>query len=140
MTIGEKAFENNENVTKVTIPGSVSEIKWDAFKGCRELQEVVFEKGTKLTIRGDAFSFCPKLAEFTVPAHADYIVANIFKGDKSLKNIKVDAENKKYHEKDGVLFGPVAKDNEPDVFDSGCTQIAGISFRKTGRICDSRYS
>ena len=27
VTIGEKAFENNENVTKVTIPDSVSEIK-----------------------------------------------------------------------------------------------------------------
>ena len=25
------------------------------------------------------------------------------------------AENKKYHEKDGVLFGPVAKDNKPDI-------------------------
>ena len=113
LTIKEDAFLGNDNITKVTIPGSVQDIKWNAFKKCKALEEVVFEPGTTLTIRSDAFSYCPKLSTVEIPAHADYIVANIFKGSSALKEIKVAKGNPNYFVKDGVLFGKAAKPNEP---------------------------
>ena len=113
LTIKENAFLGNDNITKVTIPGSVQNIKWDAFKKCKALKEVVFEPGTTLTIRSDAFSYCPKLSTIEIPAHANYIVANVFKGSSALKEIKVAKGNPNYFVKDGVLFGKAAKPNTP---------------------------
>lgn len=113
LTIKENAFLGNDNITKVTIPGSVQNIKWEAFKKCKALKEVVFEPGTTLTIRSDAFSYCPKLTTIEIPAHANYIVANVFKGSSALKEIKVAKGNPNYFVKDGVLFGKAAKPNTP---------------------------
>ena len=41
--IAGEAFLNNDNVTSVTIPGSVQVIGYHAFDGCTELERVIFE-------------------------------------------------------------------------------------------------
>ena len=63
--IDSTAFTDNENVTKVTIPGSVMEVKWDAFKNCRELKEIVFLDGNEIKLRVNSFVNCKKLEKVT---------------------------------------------------------------------------
>lgn len=130
--IDSTAFTDNENVTKVTIPGSVMEIKWDAFKNCRELKEIVFLDGNEIKLRVNSFVNCKKLEKVTIPAHAKYVVGNVFKGCTSLKEIKVDSRNNIYHEKDGVLFGPVSVDNDPENFIPGKLKVQIYPAGKKG--------
>ena len=64
--IGEEAFKDNDNVTSVTIPGSVQQISYAAFSGCTELEEIIFSDpvdGADMIIRLDAFVNCPKLTK-----------------------------------------------------------------------------
>jgi hypothetical protein len=42
VTIGQGAFYNHENLTRVVIPESVTLIAYGAFSGCKNLKEVVF--------------------------------------------------------------------------------------------------
>ena len=92
-SIAGEAFKNNDNVTSITIPGSVSSIGYSAFEGCTALEKVVFsdpKDGAELTIRVNAFQDCTKLSDITIPACCTYVTANIFKGCTSLEEIKVD--------------------------------------------------
>lgn len=45
--IAGEAFLNNDNITSVTIPGSVQVIGYHAFDGCTELERVIFEDPTR---------------------------------------------------------------------------------------------
>ena len=69
--IAGEAFLDNDNVTSVTIPGSVQVIGYHAFDGCTALERVIFSDptdGADLIIRLDAFANCPKLTECEIPA------------------------------------------------------------------------
>ena len=58
--------ENNNKITKVTVPSSVKTIYYCAF-GCMEnLNEVVLNEGLE-TIKSRAFDACPKLYELNLP-------------------------------------------------------------------------
>ncbi|MBR5359669.1 MAG: leucine-rich repeat protein, partial [Lachnospiraceae bacterium] len=55
-TIGDRAFENNCYITKVTIPATVSSIGSRAFAGCHNLETVIFTDATAVANIGtDAF-------------------------------------------------------------------------------------
>lgn len=43
--IGEEAFKDSSNLTKVTIPNNVTIINNGAFKGCHGLNEVIISNG-----------------------------------------------------------------------------------------------
>lgn len=60
--IGERAFSQGWNLTKVEIPDSVTTIENRAFSACQELFRLFVGKGIK-TIEDYAFSNCSKLAE-----------------------------------------------------------------------------
>lgn len=119
--IGEEAFKDNDNVTSVTIPGSVQQISYAAFEGCTELEKVIFSdpvNGADMIIRLDAFVNCPKLSEIELPATAVYVTANIFKNCTSLEEIKVHEDNPYYFtDENGVLFGPWVDYGEPQYDD-----------------------
>lgn len=119
--IAPEAFKNNDNVTSVTIPGSVSVIGYNAFEGCTALERVIFSDpvdGAKLTIRVSAFINCPKLYDIEIPACAEYVTGNIFKGCTSLEAIKVHPDNPYYFTDEyGVLFGPWVDYGEPQYDD-----------------------
>ena len=85
--IAGEAFLDNDNVTSVTIPGSVQVIGYHAFDGCTALERVIFEDptdGADMIIRLSAFANCPKLTTCEIPAVATYVTANIFKGCTSM--------------------------------------------------------
>ena len=57
-----------QNVCKVVVPKSVEEIQSEAFCECRNLKEVVFEKGSGLkTIGKSAFQSCINLKRICFP-------------------------------------------------------------------------
>ncbi len=132
--IGEESFKDNDNVTSVTIPGSVQIIGYHAFDGCTALERIIFEDptdGADMIIRLDAFANCPKLTECEIPAVASYVTANVFKGSMSLERIKVHPQNPYYcTDENGVMFGPWVYEGEPQYDDQNLTLTAYPSGRE----------
>ncbi len=59
-TIGEAAFKENEAITSITIPASVTTIKDDAFAWCKNLKNVIIEDSeTPLNMGRYMFTECP---------------------------------------------------------------------------------
>ena len=52
--IGESAFEGNTSLTKITIPSSVKEIGYNAFKGCSNLESITTYNETPINLSGSA--------------------------------------------------------------------------------------
>lgn len=119
--IGNEALKNNKKIVRVTIPGSVTDIGNNAFQGCPNLEEIIFTNpdtaSNNLIIRINAFQNCPKLTKCEIPARANQVVGNIFKGCTSLTEIKVNANNPYYFAQDGVLFGPALVNYQPQYED-----------------------
>lgn len=115
--INDDALKGNKKIVSVTIPGSVKDIGNNAFQGCPNLEEIIFTNPDKannnLIIRINAFQNCPKLTKCEIPARANQVVGNIFKGCTSLTEIKVNANNPYYFTQDGVLFGPALVNYKP---------------------------
>ncbi len=61
--IGSGAFQNNENVKRITIPKECVSIGENAFAGCTNLEEIIFEgpRETPIEIAENAFSGCSSL-------------------------------------------------------------------------------
>lgn len=119
--INDDALKGNKKIVSVTIPGSVKDIGSNAFQGCPNLEEIIFTNPDKannnLIIRINAFQNCPKLTKCEIPARANQVVGNIFKGCTSLTEIKVNANNPYYFAQDGVLFGPALVNYQPQYED-----------------------
>lgn len=132
--IAGDAFLDNDNITSVTIPGSVQVIGYHAFDGCTALERVIFEDptdGADMIIRLDAFANCPKLIECEIPAVASYVTANVFKGCTSMEKITVHPENPYYFtDENGVMFGPWVNEGEPQYDDPNLTLTAYPSGRE----------
>ena len=65
-SIGEEAFQDDFNLTNVTIPDSVTSIGASAFSGCSYLTSVTI--GNSVTsIGARAFSSCSRLTSVTIP-------------------------------------------------------------------------
>lgn len=124
--IGDDALKDNDNIVRITIPGSVKDIGNNAFKGCTKLEQVIFTNPEKtsnnLIIRLSAFQNCKKLTECEIPARAYQVVGNIFKGCTSLTEVKVNAANPYYFTRDGVLFGPALVGYKPQYDDAYALQ------------------
>lgn len=120
--IGDEALKGNDNIVSITIPGSVKDIGNNAFDGCTQLERVIFtnpgQASNNLLIRVSAFQNCKKLTECEIPARANQVVGNIFKGCTSLTEIKVNANNPYYFAQDGVLFGPALVNYQPQYEDA----------------------
>ena len=65
--IGESAFENNDQLSAVVIPGSVLSIKNSAFKNCYSLSNVVFLSSGLIEIGDYAFQNARSLANIEIP-------------------------------------------------------------------------
>lgn len=124
--IGNEALKNNKKIVSVTIPGSVKDIGNNAFSGCPNLERIIFTGADKtsnnLIIRISAFEDCTKLTECEIPARANQVVGNIFKGCTSLTEVKVNAANPYYFTREGVLFGPALVNYEPQYNDAYALQ------------------
>lgn len=70
------AFENS-HITKVTIPASVRQISYAAFRYCDSLSEIVIPD-TVLWMQDWAFAYCSGLTKVTLSAEIKYIPAAAF--------------------------------------------------------------
>ena len=64
-SIGDGAFNNNENLTSVTIPNGVTTIGQNAFFFCSNLTNVIIPRSVT-SIETYAFSICPNLKSVTI--------------------------------------------------------------------------
>jgi hypothetical protein len=60
--ITNHAFRNCTSLTRLRIPASINKIEEEAFSGCANLVEVVFENLAGIEIHDRAFQNCPRLA------------------------------------------------------------------------------
>ena len=90
-------------IKSVTIPGSIADVKFVAFKDCRNLANVILMEGIK-TISCEAFENCGSLTNITIPASVTKIELRAFNGCTSLVNITVDKNNTEYSDFDGILY------------------------------------
>lgn len=128
VAIGEKAFENCDELTSVSIGEEVKTIHEGAFYGCDNLATVTFNEGSKLEeicyqafancyalkeielpaslkkLRAYAFSSCYELKSLHIPAAVELIEGNPVNFCTALTEITVDEANISYKAVDGVLF------------------------------------
>ena len=81
--IGEGAFFDNDKITSVVIPDSVTSIGDRAFYGCNKLTDVTLGNGTD-RIEFGAFYYCSSLTSITIPKSVTSVGGYAFYGSASL--------------------------------------------------------
>lgn len=77
VSIGDHAFQDNETIREIAIPGSVRSIGFGAFSGCLFLQNVHLNEGLE-EIGICAFNNCPSLKEITLPVSLTLLGDGVF--------------------------------------------------------------
>lgn len=127
-TIGVSAFQGHKNLTELRFPSSVEIIKSAAFKGCTNLESIIFEGGEAeittidlgafaecglksfdvpnkvKTIADQAFRNCDVLTTVNLPALTTSVSPTAFLHCSTLTAINVDKENQTYSSSDGILL------------------------------------
>lgn len=104
-TIENNAFGDRQDITSITIPGTVSSINRFAFGNCIKLESVIIEEGiAALTIASDAFIGCNNLKKVMIPSRVDLMCPGAFTECNKLTEISIDKENKQYYAKDSIIF------------------------------------
>ena len=157
------AFSGCTSLTSIEIPASVETIEAAAFKGCRSLKTVTFEKGSELkTIGGGyyfsdsygAFSDCP-ITSIEIPASVETIGAAAFKGCRSLKTVTFEKGSKLRTIGGGYYFSdssdsysygafsdcPITSIEIPASVETieaaafiGCSELATVTFEKGSQL------
>ena len=117
-SIGTTVFDHCEELTLLTIPDSVVNIGSLAFFGCK------------------------KLSSLTIPAGVESIGDYAFSGCESLTDVYVDASNKYYTSKDGVLYNKamtellICPGSKTGVFiiPTGVTVIGDYAFNECSKL------
>jgi formylglycine-generating enzyme required for sulfatase activity len=84
--IGYGAFNDNKNITRVTIPDSVTSIV--GFSGCTNLTSINIPNNV-IIIGGSAFQGCTSLASIVIPNRVTRIDGYAFQGCTKLVNITI---------------------------------------------------
>lgn len=88
--IGDGAFLNQTNLTKITLPSTLKHIAKNAFSGATNLQEVVINEGSVLeTIENNAFDNTSSLLSFTLPDTVKTIKQRAFSGNSALETFTI---------------------------------------------------
>jgi hypothetical protein len=86
--IGIRVFQDNKNITSVTIPNSVTKIEEKVFSGCESLASVTIPDSVT-NIEKSAFSGCKSLASVTIPNSVTKIEESAFFGCESLASVTI---------------------------------------------------
>lgn len=86
--IGPRAFADQVQLRRVTMPDTVSVIGEDAFAGCSELESVTFGKGLRLLDKG-CFRDCVVLDSVTLPAKVEEIGRDAFARCCALEQVEL---------------------------------------------------
>ena len=107
--IKEEAFFGCKKLTTINLPNSLTKIGAGAFKGCKELANIDFTTAPHLTSIGfESFSKCG-LTSVSIPSWINIIEPAAFGNCSKLKSIVVDQSNGNYSSKDGILYSKDGK-------------------------------
>ena len=152
LNIREGAFAYAENLTGVTLPQNISEIKFKCFYNCTGLKNIVIpQKVTKIgnvafagcenlecavlpdsveTLEVRAFDGCVMLSDVEIPRNVKEIPFAVFRACESLKNIKLPYGIEKI---DNSAFGGCESLEKIDIPQS-VNEIAGNAFASCGNL------
>lgn len=91
--IENNAFDGNEKITSLTVPGTVTSISQYAFRGCTNLKKVTLQEGVE-SIGYLAFARCTNLTEVNLPSTINYIENLAFRTCTSLEQIVIPENTK----------------------------------------------
>ena len=83
ITLATRVFQNDGNVTNITLPPYLQEIQARAFENCTLLETIIFPQSIQ-TIHEYAFNGCEKIQAINVPDNIPLLKPYAFGG----KNIK----------------------------------------------------
>lgn len=86
--IGGSSFAECSNLTGITIPESVSEIRAEAFLSCTNLTDVTLPSSIE-RIGGQAFAYCHSLTGMTIPSKVTSIPARFMNSCPNLTGITI---------------------------------------------------
>ena len=138
--IFDSAFKDCNNITSITIPGTVKNISVGAFSGCTNLASVVIGDGVE-TIGDSAFNGCTSLASISIPDSIVSISSSAFNSCAALQFTEY--ENALYLGNDDnpyvVLFK--AKDHSITscTVHSDCRIIYHYAFRECTELLEVNY-
>lgn len=125
--INTEAFQNNTQITKVTIPNDVTLLCEKAFQGCTNLTEVVFNewegKGGITELYQYMFDGCTNLTKVNVPGGVTKIHNQAFNNCSSLANVTIPSSCKE--------IGSYAF--------FGCAQLSGIELPAVEKLNDHAF-
>ena len=85
------ALQNNNKLTSITIPNTVTSIGASIFTGCNALTSVIFTTPSVVkSIGNDAFTGCTALISITIPNTVTSIVESAFTGCTALTSVTMD--------------------------------------------------
>ncbi len=96
-TIGEGAFEENDEIESIVIPNSVTSIERYAFWGCDSLKTVTLGKGLN-EIGPYTFANCKGLKQITIPSNIRSIGLQAFVDCVNLTDVSIPVETIEIHE------------------------------------------
>ena len=88
-SIGEKAFQNCDALTTVTIPAGVTTISESVFRDCDNLASVIMHDNIK-SIEANAFRDCDALTTVTIPGSVKSIPDNAFRRCNKLASVTIE--------------------------------------------------
>ena len=91
--IGNNAFDGNEKITSVTLPGTVKEIRQYAFRSCKNLKKITLQEGVE-SIGYYGFAGCTNLTEVNLPSTLNYIENLAFRSCVNLEQIVIPENSK----------------------------------------------
>lgn len=91
--IGNNAFDGNEKITSLTVPGTVTSISQYAFRGCTNLKKVTLQEGVE-SIGYYTFAGCTNLTEVNLPSTLNYIENLAFRSCVNLEQIVIPENSK----------------------------------------------
>lgn len=133
-SIGERAFEGNDSITKLVIPEGVTSIAASAFSCCRKLKYVTFPNSLE-EIGFIAFYNCESLESIYIPEMVKTIANEAFSGCGEVKKIQVASNNKIFDSRNNCnAIVITSKDElivgcENTTFESGLKTIGQYAFK-----------
>lgn len=91
--IGNNAFDGNEKITSLTVPGTVINISQYAFRGCKNLKKITLQEGVE-SIGYYTFAGCTNLTEVNLPSTINYIENLAFRSCVNLEQIVIPENSK----------------------------------------------
>ncbi len=135
--IGNTPFQKNKTLKSVTIPESVEYIIDDAFKGCKNLTDIIMKNSNIVEIGSFAFDGCKNLENFPMPDKLEKICDFVFRNCVKLNDIRIPASVRKIEAR---AFEKTGYYNNPDNWVDGALYIDNCLVNADRNALPSEYT